>query len=94
MVRWFRIFGHRKNISLVPKPGDKLRLNISFVTPGNLSYAVGDVLELIEPTLDAPFGWKSRICNWHVKCKHHPNGSVWSMIWAALEHGYMEKIEE
>lgn len=79
-------------MDFLPKPGDKLEVQVPFLVPGHRSYLAGDVLELIEPTAMAPHGYKSRICNWLVKCKNHPKGSVWSTIWYLLDTGMVTKM--
>ncbi len=60
-----------------------------------VAYGAGDILELIEPTGQMPFGHRSRICNWAVKCKAFrppmPQ-SIWSGIWLMVEDGYLEVL--
>lgn len=71
----------------LPNPGDKLRVAQSFNTPA-FSYRLGDVLELIERTDEAPYGVKCSLGNWRVKDKFFT--SVWSNIEWAMADGVLE----
>jgi len=80
----------------IPKSGDVLVVKRAFHTLAGVQYDVGDKLILMEPTMQAPWGITSRLCNWLVKCKHwqppQPQ-AVWSNIWVCLEEGTLV-IEE
>jgi hypothetical protein len=73
------------------KSGDKLKVVRTFYTPAKHRYGEGQVLELIKPTDEAPYGRKSALGNWVVKCPYKI--SVWSAIWDSVENGFLERIE-
>jgi hypothetical protein len=77
----------------LPKPGDVLVVKKSFMTMARVNYREGDELILIEPTQEAPWGFKSAICNWKVECRHfappQPQ-AVWSNIWMMIETRQVE----
>lgn len=77
----------------IVRPGDILVYTRTVFTVGDKSYSKGDKLEILAVTDKAPHGFKSNICNFVVKCKHYPNGSVWSSIWYAIEQGWLVKEE-
>jgi hypothetical protein len=68
--------------------GDKLVVTDYLYTPA-YEYPAGTVLELIEPTIEAPHGsiWPPH--NWVVKCPHQT--SVWSNIFVAVAQGILKK---
>lgn len=78
-----------------PKSSKIYEIMVSFSTLAGVSYEIGDMLILIEPTTEAPFGRGSNLCNWVVKCKHFsppdPH-SIWSNIWMAIEDGSIKGI--
>jgi len=77
------------------KSGDKLQFTLRVKMPSGIVYEEGDIIELIEPTGQAPFGYQSCLCNWIVKCKAfsppQPQ-SIWSCIWLCVDYGYLKKI--
>lgn len=78
--------GRKHDLEINKKWHDKAR---------ELSYQEGDILELVEPTGQAPFGYQSHLCNWTVKCKHFSppqKESVWSAIWSMVDDGTLRKI--
>lgn len=75
----------------IPSPNSLWKIVYPFKTP-NGKYYKGDYLKLLMPTEEAPFGIKSGICNWHVKCKF-VDDSVWSMIWAMADKKHITQVE-
>jgi hypothetical protein len=67
------------------QPGQVLRVMKPVVTLGNFCYYQGDILELVERTQEAPYGYQSSLGNWVVRCPHQV--SVWSNIEAAVAEG-------
>lgn len=75
------------------KSGDILVVKHPILTLADKVYNVGDELQLIEPTGMAPFGFKSNLCNWVVKCPYFSppdDRSVWGGIWMLVERGWLE----
>lgn len=82
---------------MIPKPGDKYKVICEFWAASGKHYDYGDVLELVEPTGQAPFNFQSAICNWIVKCPHFTPPAkecVWSSIWMLIEHRMIERVEK
>ena len=77
----------------IPKPGDVLVYTRTVCTVGDLVYVKGERLEIMEATNKSPHGFKSGICNFLVRCKYHPAGSIWSSIWFAMDEGWLVKEE-
>lgn len=75
----------------IPKPGDTLVYTRTVFTVADKVYSRGDKLKILSVINESPHGFKSKICNFLVSCKHHPNGSVWSSIWFALDQGWLVK---
>lgn len=79
-----------------PAPGDRYMVTTPFMTYSGKWYTPGDIFELVEETVEAPFGHKSKISNWYVRCPHfappEPE-SVWSGIWAMIEAGVLKRVE-
>jgi hypothetical protein len=77
----------------LPKPRDVLVVKKPFMTMARVQYREGDELILIEPTQEAPWGFKSVFCNWKVECRHfappQPQ-AVWSNIWMMIETRQVE----
>jgi hypothetical protein len=78
------------------KQGECYEVVQPFRTPANKNYRKGDVLMLIEPTGQSPFGWRAeKGTNWIVKCKHFQPPSpesVWSCIQYLANNGWIRKI--
>jgi len=69
----------------IPQPGDIYMFTTAMRTAGQFDYDKGDLLTLVRLTEETPFGYKSKIGNWVVKCKEKT--SVWSSIWYLIEQG-------
>jgi len=81
----------------VPESGKVFIIKKPFSTLAGVSYEVGDVLKLVEPTGMSPFGFQSKICNWIVECKHFSppqKETVWSGIYLMIEKGRIEEPEK
>jgi hypothetical protein len=79
------------------KSGDILVVEHPFHALSGKTYERGMELKLIEPTGLAPFGYQSKVCNWIVECPFFSppaNESVWSVIWYAVEMGWLRKKEQ
>lgn len=80
------------------KSGDRLEVVRPFITLANVIYGKGDILELIEPTGQDPFGhgnYFNNPHNWVVKCKAFSPPSpcsVWGGIYQLVELGMIRKV--
>ena len=71
------------------KCGEKLTFARDCVSPVGFQFLKGQTLTLIEPTDQAPHGFKSAVSNW--TCDG-PNGvTVWSSIYWCLELGILKR---
>jgi hypothetical protein len=69
---------------VLPHCGQLLAVRQPFTTLANRQYRVGDQLELIVRTRNAPHGRLSSLGNWIVRCPHQY--SIWSNIeWMIAE---------
>ena len=78
-----------------PVAGSVYEVARSFTTRSGKTYEAGMQLELFEETVQAPFGYESRISNWIVKCPFFspPDPeSIWSSIWMLIEQGYLKHV--
>lgn len=78
-----------------PVPGSIYAVAKEFTMLSGKTYEIGMRLELYDETNEAPFGHKSRISNWSVRCPYFspPDPqSVWSSIWALIENGYLKHV--
>lgn len=83
--------------SSIPQSGDIYVVRRKFYALSGCVYDVGDILELIEPTGQAPFGYASGLCNWQVKCKNFQppdKRAVWSAIWMLIDNRMIELKEK
>lgn len=77
------------------KAGDKLEVQRGFTTAAGKAYYRGNVITLLEPTQQAPFGTVLEPHNWVVICPHwQPPApqSVWSNIYLGVAIGLMKKV--
>lgn len=78
----------------VPEAGKTFVVVESFSTMAGVSYEPGDTLELIEPTGQNPFGFRTHLPVWIVKCKHFSppdQRSIWTSIWYMAERGMIKE---
>ena len=68
------------------KPGTKLEITRTCEALSGHTYLPGMILELVEPTQAAPFGFRSPLGNWIVKCPFQT--SVWSSVWIGVDQGW------
>lgn len=69
---------------VLPEEGDVLIVNVPFRTLAGHVYSIGDRIELLHRTAEAPHGRRSSLGNWLVKDKHFT--SVWTNIeWCIAE---------
>lgn len=72
----------------VPQPGDIYAFTRPTITRAGKTYEAGDTLVLLEQTDEDPWGNRSHICSWRVKCRHfEPPAveSIWPTIWTMIE---------
>lgn len=79
----------------VPEAGKIFEVVRPFNTIAGVSYQAGDTLELIEPTGQNPFGVKTYLPAWVVKCKFYSppdKRTIWTSIWYMAERGDIREI--
>lgn len=78
----------------VPASGKTFEVVTPFYTAAGKSYEIGDILELIEPTGQNPYGWTTHLPAWVVKCKYFSppdQKSIWTSIWFMAERGMIKE---
>jgi hypothetical protein len=83
-------FGELPRPEALPKPGDLLKVEVPFRTMAGFTYNVGDVMLLLERTMDAPYGRLSSLGNWRVACRNLT--SVWTNIEAMIAEGELSVL--
>ncbi len=73
------------------QPGDILVVKTSFATLAGQSFDIGDEIELIKKTEEAPFGFLNLTGNWVVKTKYNTTSTKPSSIWSSIEQSYADK---
>ena len=76
---------------LIPAALDVFEFLIPAYSLARVFYAPGDVLEIIERTDDKTHRQMCSLGNLRVKCKHFPQGSVWTGIELMITEGMIAR---
>lgn len=68
-----------------PQEGDVYLFQKAAGTIGGHVFQPGDTFELVEATLDAPWGHRCYPCSWRAKTKY--DISVWTSVYSMIQDG-------
>lgn len=75
----------------LPQAGEVYEWAHPGTTLGGHEFRVGDTMELLERTNEAPFEWFSSVGNWRVKTKY--GVSVWSSIDESIAMNHLQLVD-